>query len=125
MFRRDRYGWGDFKQVTWLTARLDFQHAFAARVGSRLAQARLDAEMSAKAHEVADMRFGSPGTDLVLVAKRETVHDYHRKNSNARGTYRGYRNGGADRSRRAGSEAGARAKLSSNVEIGGARKALA
>lgn len=129
VYRRDRYGWGEYKPVTWLTARLDFQQSFAVRVGSRLARAKRAAEAQAEAAETTDTADTTGndevGTALVLVEKRETVHDYHRQHSNARGTYRGYRDGGATSSRIAGAAAGERAKLSSHSQIGGARKALA
>jgi hypothetical protein len=129
VYRDGGYGWGEYKPVTWLTARLDFQQAFAARVGSRLARAKRKTEAEAEAADTAKAADtagnGEVGTALVLVEKRETVRDYHRQHSNARGTYRGYRGGGATTSRIAGAAAGERAKLSSHGQIGGTRKALA
>ncbi|MFZ2241435.1 MAG: DUF2786 domain-containing protein, partial [Gordonia amarae] len=86
------YGEYEAKPVTWLTARLDFQLAFAHRVEERLAEAKLQAEMEAKAHEIANMVSGeSAGTDLVLREKTRSVDEFYARTSTARGSYRGGR----------------------------------
>lgn len=44
-------GWGAWKPQTWLTARLNFQEAFASRIGTRLYQAKRTEEDALKAAE--------------------------------------------------------------------------
>lgn len=67
-----------------ITARLDFQRAYARRIGERLLQARRDAEHQA-AH--ADT-VGQPGTALVLADKRKEVDTYRAHNSDITGDYK-------------------------------------
>lgn len=141
VWRNGRYvgsGWdrewieGDFKPITWLTARLDFQLGFARRVGQRLQEAKDEAEMRAKISDMeaaadgaAAIDGGSTGTALVLVEKREAVRDYYRQKSNARGSYRGYRSASSSRSLGAGRAAGDKARLSSATSLPGARRSIA
>lgn len=118
---------GEYKPVTWLSARLDFQEAYANRVGARLATAKREAEMEAKAREVAEKDYSenSSGTDLVLVEKRAAVDEFYRHNSRARGSYRGGRRVGSAGAYHAGQVAGNRAHLSSQTAVGGVHKAIA
>lgn len=111
------------KPITWLSARLDFQAGFASQVGTRLRQARWEAEEAARANDEASPE--STGTDLVLVTKREAVDKFYRSTSTARGSYRGGRQTTSRAARGAGSRAGARARLTRSTGIGGARKAIA
>lgn len=124
--------WGEwieseYKPVTWLSARLDFQEAYANRVGARLAAAKREAEIEAKAREVAEKDYSvtSGGTELVLVEKRAAVDEFYRRNSRARGSYRGGRRVRSSGAYHAGHAAGNRAQLSSQTAVGGARKAIA
>lgn len=52
---RDEKVWSDtswsYKPITWLTARLNFQEAFAYRIGSRLYEAKLNEERAAERAE--------------------------------------------------------------------------
>jgi len=101
----------------WLSARLDFQAGFAHRVGQRLWEARQAAKCRAQAE--------TTGTELVLVEKRAAVEDFYGRTSNARGHYRGHRRIANHATYRDGDRAGARARLSADTEIGGARGELA
>ncbi|MFA5709925.1 DUF2786 domain-containing protein [Mycolicibacterium sp.] len=120
-------GWewieGHYKAPSWLSVRLDFQQGFAAQVGRRLALARAEAESAAQ--DADDAQDADSGTALVLVAKRESVGDFYRSRSNARGSYRGRRQVSSSAAQGAGHRAGDKARLSQATELGGARKALA
>jgi hypothetical protein len=122
---------GEYKPVSWLAARLDFQEGFARRVGSRLFDAKMAAESAAEsadmaaAADVAAIDAGSTGTALVLVEKREAIADFYKKHSTARGSYKGSRQVSSSRALGAGHAAGDRARLSNNTSIGGSRKAIA
>jgi hypothetical protein len=111
-----------YKPMTWRTARLDFQLAFASTVGSRLRMAQAAAEKVASMVEKAEEQ-ESTGTELVLVEKRESVRDFYKSKSTARGSYEGYsgNNSGASR---AGGTAGQKARLSGNTSLPGSRKEL-
>jgi hypothetical protein len=118
------------KPITWQRARLDFQQAFASRIAQRLYRAKSEAVAQAKVDEaeVAQSAPDSPGTELVLADKRKEVHDFHKQASQARGSYKGFRNiisetGGV--SRAAGRHAADNVRLGGEREIGGARKGLA
>ncbi|MTD13823.1 DUF2786 domain-containing protein [Nakamurella sp. YIM 132087] len=102
------------------TARINFQAAFAARIGKRLAQAR----EKAQAEVVADT--ARTGVELVLRAKEVELADHYKAHSTARGSWGGYRAdaGHSEFSRRAGDRAGKVARLGANAEIGGARAGI-
>lgn len=108
------------KPVHGTTARINFQEAFAARIGRRLTEAG----EQATAEAVADRP--EAGVALVLRAKELEVTDHYRAHSTARGSWGGYRAtaGWSERSRRAGDSAGRRARLGSAPEIGGSRPGL-
>ncbi len=112
------------------TARINFQLAFAARIGERLAQARQEAERQAVAGDAARHPVAAPaptgGVALALRARELELADHYRAHSTARGTWSGTRSSGgySERSRRAGDRAGRRARLGSEKEIGGVRPAI-
>jgi hypothetical protein len=115
------------------TARINFQQAFARRVGKRLAQAREQAEADAVNAERRAGARSRPGavpttssTEIVLRQKELELRDFYTAHSNARGSWRGYRAtaGYASRARRAGDRAGRVARLGAAREIGGGRRAL-
>ncbi|GAC67926.1 DUF2786 domain-containing protein [Gordonia soli] len=119
------------KQLSPITARLNFQSAFAERIGARLAQAREEARAQALADDQAadpaeDARRSSSTAAIALRDKELEVSDFYRTESTARGTWRpsnasaGYSEG----ARRAGDRAGRRAKIGADREFGGARGAL-
>ena len=112
---------GAHRPTPTITARLNFQLAFGARVGARLADAREEARQ-----EAAAARDDQPGTALALRNKDIELTSFYRSASKARGTWRassasaGY----SSAARRAGARAGRRASLGPSTELSGARGAL-
>lgn len=51
VYVRDRYGWGEYKPQSWLTARLNFQDAYASRIRHRLIIAQREQEKSIRLSE--------------------------------------------------------------------------
>lgn len=104
-----------------ITARLNFQLAFGARIGQRLAESREQTRREAqKDHGRA------PGTAIALRDKDIELRDYYGSASTARGTWQANRAsaGYSSAARRAGDRAGKRARLGNNPELSGARGAL-
>lgn len=112
---------GAHRPTPTITARLNFQLAFGARVGQRLAEAREEAR-----REVDKDRDRAPGTAIALRDKELELHDYYRRASKARGTWRAARAsaGYSSAARRAGDRAGRRARLGASPELPGARTAV-
>ena len=104
------------------TARINFQQAFAIRIGERLKAARQDAEQQMVAELPAADR---SGVALVLRDKEVELVDHYKANSTARGSWGGSRAtaGYSERSRRAGDRAGQLARLGAERAIGGQRAA--
>lgn len=131
---RDVYIPGGYRPVTWLTARLEFQEAYAYRISSRLRDAKNKAEAEAKAADAAaaalipvadNVGAAAPGTELVLKAKREEVDLFYKETSRARGHWKGgYTSKGAATSRAAGGAAANNARLSGQKTLGGSKRAL-
>ncbi|WP_461167233.1 DUF2786 domain-containing protein [Tsukamurella serpentis] len=117
--RRTRRRWVETKPVSGVTARINFQSAFAARIGARLAQAREAARTRATDQ-------GRPGTAVALRDKELELSSFYREQSSARGRWRGSSAsaGYSDGARRAGDRAGRSARLGAHTEIGGGRGAL-
>ncbi len=111
------------KPVHATTARINFQQAFAHRIGARLAEARKQTEESLIAERPA-----AEGRTMSLVLRNREVElaDHYRATSTARGTWSGTRAvaGFSERSRQAGDRAGRRARLAAERMIGGQRGAL-
>ena len=111
---------GAHRPTPTITARINFQLAFGARVGKRLSEAREEAQ-----REATNAR-DSPGTAIALRDKDIELKDFYRHTSEARGTWRatsataGY----SSAARRAGDRAGLRARLGNSPELAGARSAL-
>lgn len=110
---------GAHRPTPTITARLNFQLAFGARIGQRLAEAREEAKREVdEAHR--------PGTAIALRDKDLELKSFYREASQARGTWRatsasaGY----SSAARRAGDRAGKRARLGPSQELSGARGAL-
>lgn len=114
---------GAHRPVAGVTARLNFQLAFAARIGQRLAETKQEVEAQAVQESAGD----GAGTALVLRDKQIELRDFYSQASQARGTWRGAHSGMArsDKARRAGDRAGREARLGSGPELPGARKRLA
>ncbi|MCG7594091.1 DUF2786 domain-containing protein [Mycobacterium sp. PSTR-4-N] len=112
---------GAHRPTPTITARINFQLAFGARVGQRLAEAREQAQQEATRGPASQ-----PGTAIALRNKDLELKDYYRQTSRARGTWRatsataGY----SSAARRAGDRAGRRARLGGETELAGARTAL-
>ncbi|KUI24293.1 hypothetical protein AU196_20590 [Mycobacterium sp. IS-1742] len=112
---------GAHRPTPTITARLNFQLAFGARIGLRLGEAREEALAAAAKQENS-----RPGTAIALRDKDLELKDFYREASQARGTWRatsataGY----SSAARRAGDRAGRRARLGPNPELAGARPAL-
>ncbi|MFC8526258.1 DUF2786 domain-containing protein [Nocardia sp. NPDC057227] len=108
--------------VAPVTARLNFQAAFAARVGKRLAEVKAEVLREADAPAEA----GAPGTAIALREKELELTDFYRMTSEARGTWRGAAASltpSAD-ARRAGDRAGRAARLGTAPELGAPRGEL-
>jgi hypothetical protein len=111
---------GAHRPTPTVTARINFQLAFGARVGQRLSEAREEAQ-----REATKGRDSQPGTAIALRDKDIELKDFYRQTSAARGTWRatsataGY----SSAARRAGDRAGQRARLGS-TELAGTRSAL-
>lgn len=111
-------------QLSPITARLNFQSAFAARIGTRLTEARDAARDDALARK--DTERASASTALALRNKEIEVRDFYTEQSKARGHWRpqsasaGY----SEAARRAGDRAGRRAKIGADREFGGSAGAL-
>ncbi|MEV0249629.1 DUF2786 domain-containing protein [Nocardia sp. NPDC050712] len=107
--------------VAPVTARLNFQMAFAARVGKRLAAVKQEVETEAVAPSES-----ASGTALALRDKEIELVDFYRQTSEARGTWRGPQAsaGHSAAARRAGDRAGKAARLGTSPELGAARGQL-
>ena len=111
------------KPVAGVTARLNFQMAYASRIGARLAETKQETEKTA----IAESATSSSETALVLRNKEIELKDYYSSNSKARGTWRGGGRASAGHSshaRRAGDRAARSARLGNLPEIGGVRGQL-
>jgi hypothetical protein len=112
---------GAHRPTPTITARLNFQLAFGARVGQRLSEARDQARREATQETAA-----TPGTAIALRNKEIELRDHYRTESKARGTWRpasasaGY----SSAARRAGDRAGHQARLGASPELPGARTRL-
>jgi hypothetical protein len=56
IYVRDRYGYGEYKPQSWLTARLNFQDAYASRIRTRLSDAKWAEEKRIKDAEAEKAR---------------------------------------------------------------------
>jgi hypothetical protein len=112
---------GTHRPTPTITARLNFQLAFGARVGHRLTEARDQTR-----REATQDRRRPPGTAIALRDKDVELHDYYRGASKARGTWQASRAtaGYSSAARRAGDRAGRRARLGNSPELPGARTAV-
>ncbi|AYJ47621.1 DUF2786 domain-containing protein [Rhodococcus sp. P1Y] len=118
---RRRYRRQETVIVAPITARLNFQTAFAERIGKRLGAVRKAAEMEAIADEKPET-----GTALVLRNKEVELRDFYSATSKARGTWRQQSaNATVSRgARSAGDRAGRAARLGGETEIGSAKGQL-
>lgn len=110
--------------VAAVTARLNFQMAFADRIGRRLAQVKADVEAEAVGADTTAAE--SAGTALALRDKDLELTDFYSRTSEARGTWRGPQEstGYSPAARRAGDRAGRTARLGLSPELPAARGTL-
>lgn len=110
--------------VAAVTARLNFQMAFADRIGRRLAQVKADVEAEAVGADT--IAAESAGTALALRNKDLELTDFYSRTSEARGTWRGPQEstGYSPAARRAGDRAGRAARLGLSPELPSARGTL-
>jgi hypothetical protein len=116
---------GAHRPTPKITARLNFQLAFASRVGQRLMRARREAERQARKADGA--RFGqSSSTELALRDKEIELVDFYQQTSKARGSWRAVSSGSSwcQRSLRAGDRAGSDVRLGSQTALRGSRRAI-
>lgn len=121
------------RPVHGVTARINFQNAFALVIGERLAAAR------DRASQEAELRYGvnraelapaapagqdASGVALAIREKQLEIKDFYTLRSEARGAWRVGTAGRSEASRRAGARAGRQATLGERSAIGGARKAV-
>jgi hypothetical protein len=118
--------------VQGTTARINFQQAYAQRIGARLTEAR----DKAKAEVIAAERHAEPSatpdaarttsTELVLRNKEVELRDFYKATSKARGTWKGFRAqaGHSSHARMAGDRAARQARLGGERAIGGSPRAL-
>lgn len=118
---RRRYRRTEEVPVAAVTARLNFQTAFASRIGVRLAEVKKETEIAAIAAEPT-----GTGTALVLRNKEVELRDFYRQTSTARGTWRGQsaNAGYSEGARKAGDRAGRNARIGGHAEIDSARGQL-
>ncbi len=111
---RRKYKRQEVVVVAGVTARLNFQTAFAERIGERLGSVKKASEVKAIAEEQPNA-----GTALVLRNKEVELQDYYSATSEARGTWRrqpanaSYSQG----ARAAGDRAGRAARLGGEAEL--------
>lgn len=112
---------GAHRPTPTITARLNFQLAFGARVGQRLERAREEAEQEVRARRVS-----APGTAIALRNKEIELRDFYSRESSARGTWQAQRvsAGYSSAARRAGDKAGRRARLANSPELPNGRTPL-
>lgn len=111
----------EVKPIHATTARVNFQRAFALRIGRRLADAKSAATESVEAERPA------VGVALVLRNKEIEIADHYRAHSRARGHWQGSWASGrySEQATRAGDRAGRTARLGGEAAIGGARPSIA
>lgn len=112
---------GEHRPTPTITARLNFQLAFGARVGQRLTQAREEVQ-----REATNSLSAAPGTVVALRNKEIELRDHYRQQSKARGRWTAARAsaGYSSGARRAGDRAGRNARLGASPELPGARRRL-
>lgn len=118
---RRQHEWRE-KPVHATTARVNFQQAFAARIGARLKVTTTAAQEQAVADDVA----GATGVEVVLRAREVELRDHYQSHSTARGSWRGTsaNSGYSELARKAGDRAGRTARLGGEKAVGGHRPAI-
>ena len=129
---RSRRRWTE-APVRGTTARINFQQAYAHRIGSRLTEAReaakaqrIAADQPATPSAAQDGRTVKTSTELVLRNKDIEIRDFYKASSKARGTWKGFRAqaGYSSHARMAGDRAAQQARLGDERAIGGGHRAI-
>ncbi len=110
------------KRFTKQTARAAFYRAYVARIDERLHSAR---EQAMAEHD--DRADRQSSADIVLRSSESEVRAFHRRTSDARGRWGGYRGAASGRSGSAagaGRQAASRAKLAASDELSGGHREL-
>ncbi len=120
-WRAPSHEWRE-RPVHATTARVNFQQAFAARIGARLKEAKQEALASA----VEVDRSAQTGVEIVLRERELELRDHYQANSTARGHWRGSSAAAnySELASRAGDRAGRAARLGGERAIGGSRPAV-
>ena len=120
-WRRPTHEWQE-RPVHASTARINFQQAFAARIGARLTEVARQAQQQAVAADTS----GTSGVELVLRAREVELREHYQSHSTARGSWRGTsaNAGYSELASRAGDRAGRTARLGGEQAIGGSRPAI-
>lgn len=115
---------GAHRPTPTITARLNFQLAFGARIGQRLVEAREEVKQQAQSDSAGSA--SAAGTAIALRNKEIELRDHYRSTSKARGTWQASRAsaGYSSAARRAGDRAGKQARLGASPELPGARTPL-
>ena len=111
------------------TARVNFQQAFASRIGARLKEATRQAQRQAVEADSSPCSGGpgaGTGVEIVLRAREVELRNHYKANSTARGHWRGSSasSGYSELASRAGDRAGRTARLGAQQAIGGSRPAI-
>lgn len=114
------------KPVRASTARVNFQQAYAHRIGERLQEARQQARDQVIAAERPAGPGSQAGTEIALRGKELELRDFYKATSKARGTWKGFhaQAGYASQARMAGDRAARHARLGTERELGGVRPAV-
>ncbi|HZC72088.1 MAG TPA: DUF2786 domain-containing protein [Jatrophihabitans sp.] len=126
----EREPWGPERRwveapVRATTARINFQQAYAHRIGARLKEAREQTRQEAVDRDAVTPA-GSTSTELALRGKQLELRDFYKSHSKARGTWKGFRAqaGHSSHARMSGDLAAQQARIGAEQEIGGTRTAL-
>lgn len=114
-------------EFTAQTARAAFYRAYIVRIDERLREGREQAIKESDRLNSSRIKSGGDSGALVLAGKEKTVSDFHRRTSQARGSWSGYSgsasaNSGSAAS--AGRSAASRARLANQQGLSGGRKQL-
>ncbi len=114
-------------EFTAQTARAAFYRAYIARIDERLREGREQAIRESDRQNIGHIKSGGDSGALVLAGKEKAVSDFHRRTSQARGSWSGYSGSATAHSgsaASAGRSAASRAQLADRQGLSGGRKQL-
>lgn len=116
---------GKWKNQTWLTARVNFQEAYASQISRRLWQAKREQDEKLIEEEEANENSDEISTSLVLASKREEVEKLYRPKADKAGVYETHSSSTTSYTgRQAGRAAADQANLGPSTAIGGVKGAI-